>query len=640
VRYRFGPFVADRDAYQLCEGDRPLAVTPKLLDLLFYLLEHPATLVTKEELLDGVWPDANVTDNALAQAVSELRDVLGDAPASPAYIKTIARRGYRFIAPVEPVATATAPRQAVETPAAVPSSAEGQTIAVLDFENVTRAADVAWLGAGIAETVSNDLSALGCLKVIDRWRVLQASRVTGGELQTTAAALGASLVVTGSYQHRGPRLRITARVVDVDRSEPIADAKVDGAMDDVFGLQDEIVASFARDLGLRRTASTRPAPRETSNLEAYRAYIEGWLTIETLDTSLTPDAMAAFERAIRVDPSYAMAYTGLANTKFLTYEMTRVSRAPDFDALGSGIAHARRAVELDDQSAEAHATLSFLLVSAFEFEEARAAAKRAATLEPDNWRHQFRLGHASWGSARQRALERALRLFPQFPYTTFELALLHTARGQFDLAERAARQGAIEQDRQSRLGRRYPAIGFHWLVGTLESAAGQYDAAIRSFDRELALTDPHKLYGPEYAAWALVGRGFAELATGRPAAALVSFRQVHQHVEGLPRAYLGEVAAARALKKRTEVDRASTELVRSCENLRRTRRAHEALFVEASRAALDGDTAAAVAHLKAALDSLPPSQPGWMTPAEPAFAPLRNTAGFGEVLARLAERAR
>ena len=101
MTYRFGPFRADRIGYRVFEGDRALELTPKLLDLLFYLLERPATLVTKEELLEQVWPGANVTDNALAQAISDLRDALDDSPSAPTYIRTVARRGYRFVAPVE-----------------------------------------------------------------------------------------------------------------------------------------------------------------------------------------------------------------------------------------------------------------------------------------------------------------------------------------------------------------------------------------------------------------------------------------------------------------------------------------------------------------------------------------------------------
>ena len=75
--YRFGPFTDDRIGYQVLRDGKPLDLTPKLLDLLFHLLDHSATLVTKESLLDALWPGANVTENALAQAMSELRDALG-----------------------------------------------------------------------------------------------------------------------------------------------------------------------------------------------------------------------------------------------------------------------------------------------------------------------------------------------------------------------------------------------------------------------------------------------------------------------------------------------------------------------------------------------------------------------------------
>ena len=85
MTYRFGPFRADRVGYRVFEGERQLELTPKLLDLLFYLVERPATLVTKEELLDNVWPGANVTDNALAQAISDLRDALNDSPGAPTW---------------------------------------------------------------------------------------------------------------------------------------------------------------------------------------------------------------------------------------------------------------------------------------------------------------------------------------------------------------------------------------------------------------------------------------------------------------------------------------------------------------------------------------------------------------------------
>src|SRR5512134_3090430 len=101
--FRFGPFVLDRGGYRVLRGEHVVDLTPKLIDLLLHLVDHRGTLVTKEALLDALWPGANVTDNALAQAVSELRQALGDDASAPTYIKTVARRGYRFIAPVEPL---------------------------------------------------------------------------------------------------------------------------------------------------------------------------------------------------------------------------------------------------------------------------------------------------------------------------------------------------------------------------------------------------------------------------------------------------------------------------------------------------------------------------------------------------------
>src|SRR5262245_35686175 len=237
---RFGPFVVDRGGYRVLRDGAALDVTPKLLDLLLYLIDRPATLVTKEELLDALWPDANVTDNALAQAMSELRDALGDDPAEPTFIKTVARKGYRFIGTLEAAAPA----------ASQPAPDDLPAIAVMDFTNVSNDADSAWLSAGIAETVTGDLRTLGPFRVVDRWIGKDAVSRTDGSVHRVAADVGARLAVVGSYQRAGDRLRITARVVDVAKGDALADAKVDGALGDVFSLQDQITGQLAHDLGV------------------------------------------------------------------------------------------------------------------------------------------------------------------------------------------------------------------------------------------------------------------------------------------------------------------------------------------------------------------------------------------------------
>jgi DNA-binding winged helix-turn-helix (wHTH) protein/Tfp pilus assembly protein PilF len=637
MTYRFGPFRADRAAYQAFRGDRPLPLTPKLLDLLFYLLERPATLVTKEELLDNVWPGANVTDNALAQAVSELREALGDLPHKPTYIRTIARRGYRFVAPVATEAAAGTGAAAAPTPRPRP---DRPSVAVFDFDNVTGEADVAWLAAGIAETVSADLAATSRFRVVDRWRVHRALRAAGEPSTDLARELGADLTVTGSYQRSGPSLRLTARLLDPAAGEVLADVKLDGLLAEAFLLQDGIVAAFARRLGFQPAPrAARPTHRETSSLDAYRAYTEGWLKVESLDTGLVAGAIRDFERALASDPQYALAYTGLANAEFLAFEMTRVEAAPDVRALTAGIEHARQAVALDDGLADAHATLSFLLTSVLRFEEARASAERAVALEPDNWRHQYRLGHAAWGTARLQAFDRALALYPQFAYARFEMAMVHVARGDLGAAREIARPGAAEQDRQARAGERFPVIGFHWLLGALEAAQGRHDDALDEFDRELAQVGVRRLYGPEYGALTLTARGHAELARNRVDAALAAFRAAHEHVAGYARAYLGEALALERLGESAAADAVRRETARAWRLLDDTNRPHDALLLAAAEAATAGHPDNALGRLKDLVALRPGTFIGWTIPIEPALARLGSLPAFADLTRRLKDQA-
>jgi DNA-binding winged helix-turn-helix (wHTH) protein len=554
---RFGPFVVDRAAYCIHRDDAPLDLSPKLLDLLLYFLDHSGTLITKEQLLDAVWPDANVTDNALAQAVSELREALGDDPATPQFIRTVARRGYRFIARVQEMTaadrtrerpphgpTATSPQESEH--GSRPSDHDERTIAVMDFVNVTGDPESAWLSAGIAETVTADLHALGHFRVVDRARVMEAVRRTDGSVQQMADDLRARLVVLGSYQSSGGRVRITARVADVVNGEALADAKVDGPLDGIFALQDQVVSQFSRELGLGPGDAIRAGARDTSSLSAFKAFSEGSVRLESLDTREIPHAIAAFERAVSADPHYALAYTGLASAELAHYESTRCDNEPARNVLQRAMDHARHAVQLEDTLAEAHAALALVLVSAWQGDAAAAEARRAVALEPSNWRHLFRLGHASWGEERLRAASQTLALYPDFAFAHFQTAMVHVARGHVREAETVLRQGAAVQDRQIGRGGRYPALGLHWLLGLVRLAQDDIEEAVGEFDREGRLAEPHRLYGREYAMAALQGRGAALLRAHRIPDAIECFqRALHLYPEHAP-THVGLALAHRA----------------------------------------------------------------------------------------------
>src|SRR6185436_610238 len=203
-----------------------------------------------------------------------LRQALGDDPSKPTYIQTVARRGYRFISPVEPLVPAQptpSHRHEPSTEAAPPA------IAVLDFSNVSTDKEFAWLASGIAETVTNDLRAAGTHRIIDRVRVVEAVRRVGTDLASLRQDLHLDLAVVGSFQRSAGRLRITARVVNAASGEALAEAKADGKLEQVFELQDRIVEQFAETLGKDQAeaSAARRAYRETSSLEAYQAFTEG-----------------------------------------------------------------------------------------------------------------------------------------------------------------------------------------------------------------------------------------------------------------------------------------------------------------------------------------------------------------------------
>jgi tetratricopeptide (TPR) repeat protein len=212
------------------------------------------------------------------------------------------------------------------------------------------------------------------------------------------------------------------------------------------------------------------------------------------------------------------------------------------------------------------------------------------------------------------------------------MAMVFVARQDLTSAEDLARTGAGEQDRQAESGNRFPAIGFHWLLGAIASARGDVGAALDAFDRELAQADRRQLYGPEYGALSLVGRGHALLAIDRAADALEAFRRAGDYIAGYPRAILGAALAEARRDGRAmpPADRARDRNGRS--------RSPGSMFT-ACEAALLGDADAAIHALERSLADPTPTFLGWAIPLEPAFFGLRQDARFARVLDALAARA-
>ena len=372
--------------------------------------------------------------------------------------------------------------------------------------------------------------------------------------------------------------------MDAGTGEAIAEAKADGALEQVFELQDRIVAQFSDKVGTpgpKAGGAARQPHHETSSLEAYKAFTEGRVRLESLDGSHVPAAIADFERAAALDPRYALAHVGLGNARFFQYEMSRARNQPDAALLARAIDHVRRAIELERDLAEAHATLAFLLVSAGRFDEARTSARRAVALEPGYWGHHFRLAHAEWGEDRLRTLARAIELYPDFPFAHFEAAMVHIARGALDRAESVLREGTIVQDRQAHLRQRYPAKGLHWLLGLVRLAqrdAAEARAGVRPRDQRR----PGQLYAAEFAMNACDGAGFIALDLKDARAAGDSFARALKPFPEHARSLVGLGAALLMANDRKGADGAFARATAAIDGLRRGGRGAEASLAEAS----------------------------------------------------------
>jgi len=350
-------------------------------------------------------------------------------------------------------------------------------------------------------------------------------------------------------------------------------------------------------------------------------------------------AIADFERAIKIDPRYAAAHVGLANARFWQYEMSRARNQPDGGLLARAIDHVRRAIDLERDLSEAHATLSFLLMSAGRAAEALTEARRAVSLEPGYWGHQFRLAHAAWGDERLQALARAVELYPEFPFIHFEAAMVHIARNNLDRAESVLREGTIVQDRQADLKQRYPAKGLHWLLGLVRLARGDADEAQQEFEREI-MSGPFQLYAPEFAMNAHDGAGFAYLQTGSPRQAADQFRRALELFPEHARSLVGLGAALARADDARGADAAFGRAEAAIDALRKGGRSTEALLSAALHHAVRDRPDEAIDCLSALLERAELPFSGWTITIEPLLATIRETADFARVTSRLAERTR
>ena len=421
MQFAFSDCVLDGGRRELRCGSQLVAVEPQVLDLLIYLIEQRERVVSKDDLIASVWGGRIVSDTTLTSRVYAARKAIGDTGQDQRLIRTVARKGLRFIASVraEPEVSAEPPASLLDERRRAPHSLpERPAIAVLPFVNMSGDPDQEYFSDGISEDIITALSKLRWFFVIAR----NSSFIYKGRpvlMKDVGDELGVRYVLEGSVRKAGDRVRITAQLNDVDTGSHLWAEKYDRDVADVFAIQDEITETVVASIEpqLYAAESHHAKHRPPGNMDAWglvmRALSHFW-KVTRQDNLIAQNLL---EQAVALDPHYGQALGLLAaNLTYCTY----AGWAEAAIAVPAAERAALAAIEADDQDPWAHYGLGCVHLLRRRFDDSLAALERALRLNPNFSLAQGVYGFAlamcgRWQEA-DAATCRALRLSPRDPF--------------------------------------------------------------------------------------------------------------------------------------------------------------------------------------------------------------------------------
>jgi len=534
---RFGAFEVDLRTGELRKSGVRISLSDQPFQVLRTLLDRPGDLVTRDELRQRLWPAETFVDfeRGLNAAVRRLRDALGDSADVPRFVETLPRRGYRFIAPVsrqpdlgraEPLApevadeaiptieitaarrtirrwgpmslagTAVALAAVLWASGSLPTFPARQSppgtrrfmLAVLPFQNMTGDPAQEYISDGMTEELISQLGRLdpSRLAVIARTSVMPYKNTTKAA-NRIAADLGVSYLLEGSVRTTTDRIGITIRLIETGTETQLWAGQYERAVQNLLTLQREVAEAIAgqitTSLGVTRSNAYADASRHSAIPEAYEHYLRGRYHLSRDTTDGIHKALEHFQRAIDLDASYALAYSGLADS---------------FASLGNGgfqsmsdshrqaRAAALKALAIDDRLGEAHNSLAVILTEYYwEWADADRHYQRAIELNPNDdaalRNYSFYLACMGRHEESIAFIKRSRRLNPVSPVAQFQVAMnLYLARRYDDAIREAAATLHLA-----------PAFGpAHILLGRVFVAQGMPDRAVGELERA------HSLMGP------------------------------------------------------------------------------------------------------------------------------------------------
>ncbi len=436
MQFAFAGHELDLDRRELRRAGTTLHVEPQVYDLLVHLLTHRDRVVSKDELFDTIWNGRIVSEAALSSRINAARKAVGDDGDRQTLIKTIHRRGFRFIGTVEEQGAETAappdstpqPSFAPDTPVEKPRlSTLRPSVAVLPFANLSREPDTDYFSYGLTEDVIRLLARNRWLDVLSRHSAA-AFRSRDTDPREIGAALGVRYLVDGSVAKRGDLVRITADLISAQSGTHLWSGSYDFDLADILDIQrtmaQQVAAVIEPELArLEREAAVRCPP---VNLGAWDCYQRGLWHLWGFSKPGLAEGEAMFRRAIELDPGFARAHGALAYV--MLQSLVLRSREERATLLETALAHGRSAVALDDQDCMNLCVVGRVLCFKHEYEEAIAYLEEAIAVNPSFAQAYFALGFTLIACGQPDKaiayLERATELSPRDPH----LASFHATR--------------------------------------------------------------------------------------------------------------------------------------------------------------------------------------------------------------------
>jgi TolB-like protein len=485
VQFLFDDHTLDVDRRELRRGSERISVEPQVFDLLVYLVQNRERVVSKDDLIASVWGGRIVSDSTLTSRINAARKALGDSGGEQKLIRTVPRKGLRFVGAVltqadgvEPAHAAGSPgdeiresaRPALPLPLPLP---DRPAIAVLPFVNMSGDPEQEYFSDGISEDIITALSKLRWFFVIAR----NSSFVYKGKsvhMKQVAEELGVRYVVEGSVRKGGDRVRITAQLNDVATGSHLWAERYDRGLADVFAVQDEITEAIvaAIEPQLYAAESFRAQRKAPDSLDAWDLVMRALSHYWRLTRQDNVVAQALLEKATAIDPNYGQALGVLAASHtFCAHmgweDMATVAPIAERAALAAILA--------DSEDPWAHYALGCVHLFARRFDDSLAEFELALRLNPNFSLAQGYYGLTlsycgRWGDG-DLAARRALRLSPRDPFSAIYYgvdAYAHFVGRNYEEAMRLAREG---------IRQRSDFVGAYRVLAASAGMAGQSEVA-------------------------------------------------------------------------------------------------------------------------------------------------------------------